>query len=89
MRAAELKPEDPRPWLNLGALTMQTGDIEGAVAMYDEALKRDPYYVNAHFNRAVALERLGRTKEAMEGYERIRELDPAFEPARINLERLK
>ena len=67
---------------------MQSGDAAAAVGYYDEALLRNPFYMNAHFNRAVALARLGRIPEARDAYERALRIDPAFAPARENLERL-
>lgn len=47
-----------------GMFAMQRGDYEAAVAHYDLALKRRSRH-EVHFNRSLALERLGRHEEAL------------------------
>ena len=47
----------------------QTGDLAGAIALFDEALRQDPGLASAHYNRAVALTCQGRNPEALASIE--------------------
>ena len=51
----------------------------------DEAIRRDPSLLWAHFNRAWAMEKLGRFNEAAAGYEKALKLDPSLEEAKQRL----
>ena len=57
-------PGDPRVMNNLGALYLDRGQPALALPYFAEALHRDPGYVEAAYNHALALEALGRTAEA-------------------------
>jgi Flp pilus assembly protein TadD len=41
-RAAELRPADPALQTNLGVALARSGDLKGAVAAFENALKADP-----------------------------------------------
>ncbi len=56
--------------------------------LYDEALRRSPGVPLLHFNRAVALEDVGRLAEALEGYEHCLRLDATVADAHFNAARL-
>lgn len=66
--AARLRPRDGRPLLSVGDSWAATGDMQRALAAYDQALVRDPTTVEAYAKRGAALERLGRLAEAREAY---------------------
>lgn len=66
--AARLRPRDGRPLLSVGDSWAATGDLQRALAAYDQALVRDPATVEAYAKRGAALERLGRLAEAREAY---------------------
>ncbi len=62
------------------------GDMEGALAQLDEAIRINNAYGEAHLNRAVVLNELGRFDEAREAFDRASELeraDPEDYPADI------
>ncbi len=65
---------------------IELGRFDEAVAAADEALKRDPAFIWAHFNRAWALERMGRLAEAVAGYRRVLALDPTLAEVRQRLD---
>ena len=55
-----------------------------AVADYTRALALNPAHVKAHYNRAVALERLGQAEAALADYVRVTELEPGNAAAHLN-----
>ena len=72
-------PRDASAWNDLAAaeLAGSGGDISLALAAADGALALDPGLHAAHFNRALALERLGRRRDARREYERVVRLEPS------------
>lgn len=58
-----LNPEHQEAMLYLGHNMLDRGRNTEAIALYDRVLAKDPKEQNALFNKAVALERLGRTPE--------------------------
>lgn len=75
-----------RAWYNLGTARLADGDPAGAVAAFEEALRRDPADAGAKFNLELALRRLqedhlrlGSPSEAPEGA-RAGEEAPSDEP---------
>jgi len=46
--AARLDPADPRPWSALGAALSALGRNPEAVAAFDEAVRRDPSWLESH-----------------------------------------
>lgn len=63
-------------WDTLGVVLSRVGRHEEAVRPYDQAVALNPLSANYHYNRAAALQFLGRMQEAAEGYRRVAELDP-------------
>src|SRR4029079_13410762 len=57
--ARDLAPRDPGPRNGLGLMALEKGDIDRAVALFDEALAIDPRYHEARLNLAVAEVRRG------------------------------
>lgn len=54
----------------------ESGDLEGAVAKLEEALKLDEAHVLSHSALAVHLQKLGRLDDAIQHAVRVTELDP-------------
>lgn len=83
-RAAELDPSCWEALAGLGFLRQERGDLEGAVDAYEraQALGPDP---TVGFNLGVALDGLGRPREAVEAYRAALALDPAHRDAHYNL----
>jgi serine/threonine protein kinase/Flp pilus assembly protein TadD len=57
--ALALRPHNPAECVNLGNALSRTGDLDGAIAAYREALDGHPDYVKARLPLAEALERKG------------------------------
>jgi Flp pilus assembly protein TadD len=67
--AAAAAPQVAEYHYNLGNALADCGDAAGAESAYRAALERDPGLVNAHWNLALLLLRLGRYAEAWPEYE--------------------
>ena len=50
-----------------------------ALSLFDKVLKKDTKYVQAIYNKAETLEKLGRSGEAQRLFDTAKELDPAYE----------
>jgi tetratricopeptide (TPR) repeat protein len=87
-RAIALHPH-AAAYNSLSRLLLEVGRAEEALSAADESLRRDPTLVWAHFNRAWALEKLGRFTEAARNYEKALELDPSLEDIKQRLLALK
>lgn len=61
---------------NLGVLSATRGDFITAVARFDASLKAEPRYASAHYNRAAAMQSLGRHDEAIRGYSHAVAIEP-------------
>ncbi len=55
---------------------VRAGELDAAIAAYDEAITAEPNLAQAHLNRAQAMRRLGRMDEAAVGLEAAAALDP-------------
>jgi tetratricopeptide (TPR) repeat protein len=86
-RALALNPETPLFRSAWSRFLIERGRLEEGLAEADAALRGDPNFVWALFNRALALEALGRIDEAAEGYGRVSALASAPEAARQDAER--
>jgi tetratricopeptide (TPR) repeat protein len=63
-----LDPETQSAQTPLGTIRLETGDYEGALYYYSEALGMNPLDAAARINRAIAYERTGRYNEALSDY---------------------
>ena len=76
-KAIELMPEDYEALFCRGWLYAIQGDLDKALADYDQAIKLDPAFAEAHFNRALAL--CGE-KQHGQGPGRLPRSDPRLDP---------
>lgn len=87
---------------NLARVSRETGDTNRALQGYDKAIQAEPFMVEARSNKAVALEKAGRTDEAKKTLAAARALAPSDqlvttllarieeqERAKVDLERQK
>ena len=88
-KAIELDPLYEHAYLNLGAMLFEAQDLDASVSLYDTAILACPNSALMKFNRAVALEDLGRHEEAISSYELSLELDASLADAHFNIARLK
>lgn len=63
---------------NLGFVRAELGKLNGALKVFDEALKLKPKYVQARYNKALVLERLGENQLAINEYRTILSQAPNY-----------
>ncbi|MFC1660103.1 tetratricopeptide repeat protein [Gemmatimonadota bacterium] len=71
----DVHPGFPDVHNKAGLCLAMIGDLEGALREFDEALRITDTYAEAHLNRAIVLQDLGRFREAREDLQRADELD--------------
>jgi len=76
-----LGPKLPDPHTNLGMARLIAGDAKGALDAFDRALQLEPRHVPALYNRASALNSLGRLDECLKALDATLAVDPKFAPA--------
>lgn len=72
-------------WFNLGVTLYQTGDIAGARAAYESALRLNPQFAHGRFNLGVILEEQGEQDAALEQWEAIRTAANTDDPNQRNV----
>lgn len=77
-------PKHARAWYRLGNDEATRECWQAALAHYDQALALEPGWAVVHFNRGVALRKLGRDEEALASYDRALALDPTHAEAHCN-----
>ncbi len=78
--ALALDPDQPEARFNLANLVLENGDLELAVAELRRVLQAAPDFADAHYNLAVALERLGGRAAARVHLEQYLSLEPESAP---------
>jgi len=86
-RAVELQPDDPQIHSTVSRFLLERGRYAEGLEAADTALALKPGFVPALFNRALALEALGRLPEALGGFERVMRETEAPPAARQDAER--
>ena len=86
VRAIALRPDLGDPYINRSAILIRRARFAEALAEVERgiALESSLPYVG-EFNRAVALQMLGRYREAYDGYRKVLELKPGFAQAEEQL----
>ncbi len=84
-RILEVVPHHPMVLHFLGVIAIQSGQFDAAVEWIGKALAIAPDDAEARFNLAVALNALGRRKDAIAQYRRVVELNPAHADAHYNM----
>lgn len=79
--AVQWGPTLPGTHTNLGLARLVAGDAKGALAALDQALKIDPKHVPALYNRAAALNALGRLDDCLVALDATLAVAPDFAPA--------
>ncbi|HUI08146.1 MAG TPA: tetratricopeptide repeat protein [Verrucomicrobiae bacterium] len=70
---------------NLGIALTRAGRFQEAIGRYEEAIRLQPQYADAHYNLGIALERSGRLGEAIAQYEQALHLRPDDAEGHYNL----
>jgi O-antigen ligase len=84
-RAAALCPRAYVLWLRLGLLREVGGDLSGALAAFQEAVRLAPFYAEPRWMLGGALLRVGERERARAEFSRAVASDPAFTPQALEL----
>ena len=84
-QAVALRPADYTLWQQLGLLRDQTGDTTAALAAFDEAVKRAPFYSQPRWNRGNVLLRNGQYEAAFNDLNQAAQSNPELIPSLIDL----
>ena len=63
-------------WFNEGYNYGEKGELQKAIEWFDKAIKLKPDYALAYHNKGLALEQLGKYKEAIKSYECVLNINP-------------
>lgn len=69
-------PENPALWSNRGNTRVSAGQLDAAIADYNEAIRLAPTEPDPYLNRGVAEEGLGAWQDAIADYETVLQLSP-------------
>ncbi|MEM1309171.1 MAG: tetratricopeptide repeat protein [Cyanobacteria bacterium P01_H01_bin.153] len=72
-------------YLNLGSLYQGNQNLEGAIALYGQAIAAAPDFALAHFNLGIAKRAMGDLTGAVAAYEQAITCDPTYAAAHQNL----
>lgn len=78
----ELKAEY---FFGIGYGLQETGDLAGAIAQYTEAIRVNPNYRRAYYNRALAYQKQGDNDQAEADYRQVIRIDPTYPKGYNNL----
>ncbi|HYV00586.1 MAG TPA: tetratricopeptide repeat protein [Pyrinomonadaceae bacterium] len=84
-QAVALRPADYTLWQQLGLLRDQAGDRAGAVAAFDESIRRAPSYSQPRWNRGNVLLRSGQYESAFVDLNQAAQSNPDLIPILIDL----
>lgn len=84
-QAVALRPGDYTLWQQLGLLRDQTGDKAKAVAAFDEAIRRAPFYSQPRWNRGNVLLRSGQFDAAFVDLNQAAQSNPDLIPILMDL----
>ncbi len=84
-QAISLRPADYSLWGELGLLRDQSGDTAGALAAFDEAVKRAPFYALPRWQRGNLLLRLGQYDLAFSDLNQAAQSNPELLPGFVDL----
>jgi len=86
VQIAEIPLSDPAIEVyNKGVILSKQGNTEKAIALFKEAIKIEPRYVDAHYNLAVSYYALKQMEDARKEYEKVLEFRPQDIDALNNL----
>jgi tetratricopeptide (TPR) repeat protein len=88
-RIIGMYPDDWHAYNNLATIYMKRSDYKNARGLLEGAIKVHPYESSLHFNLGIVLDKLGKTKEALDEMIAARDLDPMYSTAPSHIERLQ
>jgi hypothetical protein len=84
-RAVALRPADYGLWSELGLMRDQLGNTAAAIAAFDEAVKRAPFYSQPRWNRGNVLLRAGQYEAAFNDLNQAAQSNPELVPRLLDL----
>lgn len=84
-RAVALRPDDYGLWSELGLMRDQLGNSSAAIAAFDEAVKRAPFYSQPRWNRGNVLLRAGQYEAAFNDLSQAAQSNPELIPNLLDL----
>jgi hypothetical protein len=84
-RAVALRAADYSLWVDLGLSRDQMGDTAGALAAFDEAIKRAPFYAVPRWQRGNLLLRIGQYESAFSDLNQAAQSNPELLPGFVDL----
>lgn len=84
LQALQLRPRQAEALNLLGIIAAQTGDPEGAVALFEDVLDLDPRNIAAHNNQGNALRAWKRPAAALASYDQAIAIQPDHAPTHNN-----
>jgi len=88
-RAIAVDPSQASAYCDLGALFLQEGNVAAAREQLIKALEHNSSYVLAYFDLGVLYEQTGSRDLAIEMYKKALDIQPDYQHARSNLERME
>jgi tetratricopeptide (TPR) repeat protein len=86
----KLDPKDKRPYYNIGYINLvYLKKYDDAESYFSEAIKNDPGYAEAYYNRGFSYELAGNKKNAISDYKKALELKTNYEKAIKALNRIE
>jgi tetratricopeptide (TPR) repeat protein len=85
MVAVALRPQSPGAHVNLGCALHDKGDVDGAFAEYQEAVRLKKDYAEPHYNLGIALRDKGDVDGAIAAYREALRLNKDLDGAHYNL----
>jgi tetratricopeptide (TPR) repeat protein len=67
--AAKLRPAEPKPWTELGGMLYMAGDLQQALAAFEQAARNGENSAGNWFLRAIILDKMRQIKPAKDAYE--------------------
>jgi len=83
-RCADITPNNPLAWNNLGIALSENRRTGEAVTALTEAVRLDPDYVNAHYNLGIEFANLGKISEAKHHFSEALRLQPSSAAVHVN-----
>jgi protein O-mannosyl-transferase len=88
-RAIAADPNQASAYSDLGALFLQQGKLAAASKELTRAIEHNSSYAPAYFDLGVLYEQMGRRDLAIEMYQKTLDIQPDYQRARSNLERME
>ena len=88
--AIRISPRLAQAYLNKGVALLRSGEANAALMMFERALELETGRpALAHYGRALAFEELGEIRSAYREYRLASEIEPAWAPPRVELQRFR